>query len=67
MAEQKFGAISLFTAFFIALIPLVVGFSLTGKSIAIPAIGSSANLVVGWLFVIAGVLSLYIFFTTRNK
>ena len=63
--KEKFGAINWIVSLAITMVPLIVGVSITGNTVAVPFIGKGINLVLGWLLVIAGVISLYTFFTRK--
>ena len=62
----SFGPVSTITAFLVTLVPIIVGFSLTGNAVSVPAIGGTGNVLLGWLLVLAGLFSVYTFFTQRK-
>lgn len=64
--KEKFGALGALVAFIITLIPLIIGFSMTGRSISIPSIGDAANVVIGWILVVAGLVGVYAFLTKKK-
>jgi len=64
--ESNIGSINVITAFVIALLPLIVGFSMTGGTIGIPLFGILGNLVLGWFLVLVGLFSVYLFFAKQK-
>ncbi len=66
MPEKKFGALGILVAFVITLVPIIIGFSMTGRSVAIPAIGETLNVVLGWVLVVAGLVGVYAFLTKKR-
>lgn len=64
--KEKFGALGALIAFIITLLPLIIGFSMTGRSISLPSIGDAANVVVGWVLVVAGLVGVYAFLTKKK-